>query len=62
MQVIPKEGTNKVMVLTGPHAHQVATLMKKNGGAAAVQLLSDFSLLQVMYEEISEFVGQHNDG
>ena len=59
---MPKEGTSKVMVLTGPHAHQVATLLKKNGGAAAVQLLSDFSLLQVMYDDISEFVGQCNDG
>ena len=59
---MPKEGSSKVMVLRGPHANQLATLLKKNGGAAAVQLLSDFTMLQVMYDDISEFVGQCYDG
>lgn len=59
--MVPKEGAAKVMLLTGPHARQLATLLKKSGGAAAVQLLSDFSVLQVMYEEIAEYVGEQHD-
>lgn len=59
MQVVPKEGA-AVMLLSGPHARQVATLLKKSNGAAAVRLLSDFSVLKVMYDEIAEYVGQQD--
>ena len=59
-QVIPSEG-GKVLVLTGPHTREVGRVMRKAKGAAAVQLLSDHSVLKVFYEDISEYLGQDHD-
>jgi len=58
--VIPSEG-GKVLVLAGPHAREVGRVMRKAKGAAAVQLLSDHSVLKVVYEDVSEYLGQDHD-
>ena len=58
--MIPKEG-GKVLLLHGPHAREVGCVMHKAKGAAAVQLLSDHSVLKVLYEDISEYLGQDHD-
>lgn len=60
LQVIPQEG-GKVLVLAGQHAREVGRVMHKAKGAAAVQLLSDHSVLKVVYEDISEYLGQDDD-
>ena len=50
-----------MLVLAGPHAREVGRVMHKAKGAAAVQLLTDHSVLKVVYEDISEYLGQDHD-
>ncbi len=58
--MIPSEG-GKVLVLTRPHVREVGRAMHKARDAASVQLDHHDSVLKVVCEDVSDYMGRDHD-
>jgi hypothetical protein len=60
--VVPKEVGAPVLVVSGPlRGHKARLHARSDGGAAAIQLASDFSVHRLMLDDIAAYVGSMDD-
>ena len=58
--VVPKEAGQRLLVLAGKLRGQRARLLSRDSGAASVrlQLTADFSVHELGFDDVSEYVGE----
>jgi G patch domain/KOW motif-containing protein len=61
--LVPKGQGIRVLILAGEHRGQKARLLQRNAdtGAAAVQLVADFSVVKLSLDDVAEYVGPEGD-
>ena len=59
---VPRAPMSRVLLVKGPHARQQARLLERGpDGIVTVQLLGDFSVLSVRFDDVAEYVGDQGE-
>ena len=59
---VPRTHHARVLLLRGAHARQQGRLLQREAdGSVTVQLLSDFTIMSVGFDDVAEYVGDQGE-